>query len=365
MNDRMQVHPNPPRSIDPLVTSSARARRLRRAHALGVAAAALAALGLASCGGVTVSEMERQGLADYEQAAADTVRALDGLGQTSATLAMRAESEASDAMIDDAIDAQAARLSELEDAVGALQSAEELLQRSAYGPEPGVRREGLAAAALFVLTAAALAVTMRALSDAMLERRPRRDAALVDGDVAAYEEEQREINRLGVQAAETLVTKVVPNPVERAIGLVPGGELALTLRGTAQDLTTLTATDACRVDPDSDDCRLGATTGDSSMPVEVPAGTLQVVVTGPGLARTVVDDVSVAEGERVTVEIDLVEYDELPAEGASGVESCRGTYTDTGAHFCFDSTSGYDTLEDFRTECTVSGFPGTVHSGPC
>lgn len=317
------------------------------------------ALLLASCGGgVTVSEAERQALADYEAAAGDSAAALDGLAEATATLAARLDDGASDAMVDEAIDAQALRLTELEDAIEALEAAEAQLQRSVYGDAPGVRREPLAGAALYALGVAAFAVTMRALNNRMNEARARRDAALVAEDPEAYAAAQGEMGEVAVEAARQLVTKVIPNPVDRVASSVPVGQLLITARDAVNDVTTLVATDACRVDPESDECKLGATTADSETAFEVPAGTLQVSVTGPGLARTIVDGVEVPEGGLVALEIDPVEHADLPGEGAGDVLHCNGTFG------CFDNSNPDAWPDDsFMTECMFEG--GSPMPGPC
>ena len=314
---------------------------------------------VASCGGgVTVNDDERQALADYEAAAEDSAVALDGVGEATATLAARLEDGSPDAMVDAALDAQTLRLTELEEALDALEDAETLLQHAHYGDAPGVRREALAGAVLYVLGAAALAVTMRALNDRMNEARTRRDAALEAEDFDAYADEQRTMAETGTQAAETLLTKVIPNPIDRVVSGIPGGQLVISTRDAVNDVSTLVATDACRVAPDSEECRIGATTADSESVLDVPAGTLQVSVTGPGLARTLVDGVEVPEGGLVTLDIDPIEHADIPGEGAGDVLHCNGTFG------CFDNSNPDAWPGDsFASECMFEG--GSPMPGPC
>lgn len=320
----------------------------RRAGGLALAAALL----VGCDGGVVVSEGERRALADYEEAAADGARAFESLGAATDALDAQLEADADDAAVDAAIDALATEVAALERAVQDLEEAELELRRASYGDAPGVRRDALAGAVLYVVGVAAFAVTMRALSDRMSQTRTRRDQALEREDFTAYERERAEMRSLGAQAAQQLVTKVLPNPVRRAASLVPGAELVITAQSAISDVTTLAATDACRVAPDSDECRFGASTADSGAVVVIPAGELQITVTAPGLARTVVDGVVVAEGERVTLEVDLPAHADLPGENDGDIQHCYG-------HFgCFDGTSDW-----LPTECASEG--GTPMPGPC
>ncbi|MBW2462380.1 MAG: hypothetical protein JRH11_12100 [Deltaproteobacteria bacterium] len=284
-------------------------------------------------------------------AAEETAAALSGLALAAETITTRVDDGASDAMIDMAIDEQATRITELENAAGDLEDAEALLQSAAYGSEPGVRREGLAAYAAYWLAVIAFAATLNAISDDMLAERMMRDAALARDDIEAAQMHRRNIAASGTRGVETIITKVVPNPINTVVSLNPVGAILVPARDAFNDATTLVATDECRIDPESDDCKFGATTADSETDIEVPAGTLQVAVTGDGLARTVVD-VDVAEGERVVLEIDPVRTADLPVEGAGDILHCFGTFG------CFDGTSDW-----VPAECRSEG--GTPMPGPC
>ena len=182
--------------------------------------------------------------------------------------------------------------------------------------------------------------------------------ALEAEDFDAYADEQRTMAETGTQAAETLLTKVIPNPIDRVVSGIPGGQLVISTRDAVNDVSTLVATDACRVAPDSEECRIGATTADSESVLDVPAGTLQVSVTGPGLARTLVDGVEVPEGGLVTLDIDPIEHADIPGEGAGDVLHCNGTFG------CFDNSNPDAWPGDsFASECMFEG--GSPMPGPC
>ncbi|MBX3273688.1 MAG: hypothetical protein KF729_25715 [Sandaracinaceae bacterium] len=269
---------------------------------LALALAAATACGSESGPRVVTAE-ERAALERHVAAARMAVASVDALASSTDSMLAALEDGSSDAVVDERLAAHEAAVAGLEAAVAALVDAESPLDYAHYGDAPVVHREALLGPVLFVLGAAALAVTMRALNRRMNEQRALRDAAAEREDGEAYRAAHRAMSEIGIEAAEALVEKVVPNPLDRIASTTRVGNVLVSARDTYSDLDVLVGSSACAGDAMAQECRIGASRTDTGAPVVVPADTLQVIVTGSEVSRVVVDDVLVGEGERVTLEL--------------------------------------------------------------
>lgn len=244
-------------------------------------------------------------------AAAAQPTELEDLGAAARGLGQALEEGADDATIDAQIEALAVAIDALEASAAELAEAEMALQQEHYGVEPGVAREGLGPYYYaFVLTVTAFAGYLKMQSDAMQAAQGRRDEAYAREDFEAVQQETENIARAGTQAVEAIANKLIPNPVDTIVSTTPVGTLLVQAAGSAEDLTTLVSTAQCAEDPMAEDCRIAAHRGASG---QVPAGAVQVYVTGARRARAVIDQVLIREGETTTLAVNLPEIGSLGA----------------------------------------------------
>lgn len=278
------------------------------------------------------------------------------------------------AAIGSLIDEQAALTDQLNGLIAALEDAETNIQNSLDSDnQRELQREVSFAittgAILFSLGAYLFAKKSSDLKDKLLEQRSELDEIsdkvlnLEDGASEAYAAKKEEMQETGKEAIQTLASKVTTDLVLSGVNPAStGGVILKEVAGNTMEegLSVISSTKTCETDSESDDCKIGITKTDSDGKAKVPAGEVNINVSGEGISRVVAENIEVNEDEEVEVVREVVTVDQATPEIVAAND--EGTYVANSTTTTTTTTSTTTTTNPDPGETTTTTLEGVTYA---